>query len=145
MYIYIYCYEYLFLKIPYSFPGGSDKIIGRNTRRLVDVWTDEYAAYFHKLCSLDKAIAGNMSSRFELRSNLQCKSFRWFIDNIYPEAPIPKDFIHVGEVKLFQLSVYTKDILTYTYIYVKDKKSQFKYVPGQFLQQNSTSGHGVSV
>ena len=85
-------------KIPYSFPGGPDKIIGRNTRRLVDVWTDEYATYFNKVCSLEKADVGNITSRIYLRNNLQCKSFKWFLDNIYPEAPIPTDFIHVGEV-----------------------------------------------
>ncbi len=50
------------------------------------------------MCSLEKADVGNITSRIYLRNNLQCKSFKWFLDNIYPEAPIPTDFIHVGEV-----------------------------------------------
>lgn len=84
---------------PYSFPGGTNKVIFRNNRRLVDVWTDEYAKYFHRMIpDLNTVEAGDLTSRQELRKNLNCKSFRWYLENIYPEAPIPHDFYHVGAV-----------------------------------------------
>jgi polypeptide N-acetylgalactosaminyltransferase len=84
---------------PYSFPGGTSKIIFRNTRRLVDVWTDEYVPYFHHVIpDLDHIEAGDMSSRISLREKLECKSFKWYLENIYPEAPIPIDFFHVGTI-----------------------------------------------
>lgn len=84
---------------PYSFPGGTNKIIFKNNRRLIDVWTDEYRNYFHKVIpDLNMVDAGTIDDRVELRKRLQCKSFRWYLDNVYPEAPLPKDFYHVGSV-----------------------------------------------
>ena len=50
------------------------------------------------MSSLNTSYVIDLSKRHELRKNLQCKSFKWYIDNIYPEAPVPKDFYHVGEV-----------------------------------------------
>jgi polypeptide N-acetylgalactosaminyltransferase len=41
---------------------------------------------------------GNVSERVELRNNLQCKSFKWFIDNIYPEMEIPNN-VGAGFIK----------------------------------------------
>lgn len=85
---------------PYKFPGGTDKVIYKNNRRMIDVWTDEYAPYFHKIMpELDGVEAGDLTPRIELRKNLQCKSFRWYLENIYPNAPIPLHFYHLGSIK----------------------------------------------
>lgn len=85
---------------PYKFPGGTNQVIFRNNRRLIDVWTDEYSNYFHKIIpELNGIEAGDLTKRVELRKTLNCKSFKWYLDNIYPEAPIPIDFYHVGSVR----------------------------------------------
>lgn len=42
---------------------------------------------------------GDMSARHELRKRLQCKSFRWFLENVYKEAPVPATFYSVGSVR----------------------------------------------
>ena len=85
---------------PYSFPGGTNKVIFRNNRRLVDVWTDEYSNYFHHIIpDLNTVEAGDLTKRIDLRKNLNCKSFKWYLDNIYPEAPVPHDYYHVGAIQ----------------------------------------------
>ena len=49
---------------------------------------------------------GDVTARKALRERLQCKSFDWFIRNIYPELFIPGDAIASGEVRnLFILLV----------------------------------------
>jgi polypeptide N-acetylgalactosaminyltransferase len=84
---------------PYTFPGGTNKVIFRNNRRLVDVWTEDYKDYFHKVVpELNTVEAGDISPRLELKERLKCQSFKWYLTNIYPEAPIPHDFYHVGEI-----------------------------------------------
>lgn len=90
---------------PYTFPGGTSRVIFRNNRRLIDVWTDEYAAYFHKIIpELNNIDSGDLSSRRKLKSDLQCQSFKWYLNNIYPEAPIPIDFYHVGSIRNVDLN-----------------------------------------
>jgi polypeptide N-acetylgalactosaminyltransferase len=92
---------HIFRKVtPYTFPGGVDKVIYRNTRRLIDVWTDEYANYYHKtMPELDQYEAGDISARLKLKADLKCNSFKWYLTHIYPEAPLPIDFYHVGAIR----------------------------------------------
>ena len=41
---------------------------------------------------------GDLTARRDLRKNLQCKSFRWYLENIYPESQMPLDYYYLGEV-----------------------------------------------
>ena len=91
---------------PYSFPGGTNKIIFRNNRRLIDVWTDDYKEYFHRVVpDINTVEAGDLSKRIQLKNDLNCKSFQWYLENIYPEAPVPVNFFHVGDVRNYTFSI----------------------------------------
>ncbi len=44
---------------------------------------------------------GDVSDRLKIRERLQCKSFQWFLDNVYPEQFIPGESLYFGEVDFF--------------------------------------------
>ncbi|KAF4520992.1 hypothetical protein B566_EDAN002488 [Ephemera danica] len=83
---------------PYKWRSGVN-VLKRNSIRLAEVWLDDYAKYYYQRIGNDLGDFGDVSSRKELRSNLGCKSFRWYLDNIYPELFVPGDAVASGEVR----------------------------------------------
>eukprot|EP01147_Barroeca_monosierra_P006227 gene6227-9228_t len=86
---------------PYKFPGGNGRTYDRNTARTAEVWMDDYKEHFyHARPSASFAHVGSIEERVQLRNKLQCKSFEWFLKNIYPELNIPgKDMVAFGQIQ----------------------------------------------
>lgn len=88
---------------PYKFPNDKDTH-GINTARLAFVWMDGYKRLFllHRSEFKDNPkLVGDISERLELRKKLKCKSFKWYLDNIYPEKFIPdENAVAYGRVRM---------------------------------------------
>jgi len=55
--------------------------------------------YMNVLLGAKSVDIGDITDRVKLRKDLKCKSFRWYLANIYPESPMPLDYFHLGEIR----------------------------------------------
>ena len=83
---------------PYKWRSGVN-VLKRNSIRLAEVWLDDHKKYYYDRIGNDLGNYGDISQRKKLRQDLQCKTFKWYLDTIYPELFIPGEAIGSGEVR----------------------------------------------
>ncbi len=74
-------------------------VIRKNSVRLAEVWLDEYKDIFYERILFDLGDYGNVSDRKAVRERLQCKSFDWYLKNVYPDLYIPGESVYYGEIR----------------------------------------------
>lgn len=85
-------------KSPYTWRPGVN-VVKLNKMRLAEVWLDDYAKYYYQRTGLNATGFGDISDRLKLKKDLGCKSFKWYLDNIYPEQYDPSLTVRQGHVR----------------------------------------------
>ncbi|XP_062380824.1 polypeptide N-acetylgalactosaminyltransferase 18 isoform X2 [Sardina pilchardus] len=77
--------------------------VRRNALRVAEVWMDEFKSHVYMAWNIPREDSGidigDISERRALRKRLQCKTFRWYLVNIYPEMRMYTDMASYGVLK----------------------------------------------
>lgn len=83
---------------PYKWRTGVN-VLKKNSIRLAEVWLDDYKQYYYERINNQLGDFGDVSPRKQLRETLQCKNFKWYLNNIFPELFVPGEAVAKGEIR----------------------------------------------
>eukprot|EP00045_Choanoeca_perplexa_P010796 m.111844 g.111844 ORF g.111844 m.111844 type:complete len:699 (-) comp15399_c0_seq1:176-2272(-) len=82
----------------YSMPGNH---VTKNKLRTLTLWMDEFGWLAQEHLGNPKIDMGPLNKMIALREKLQCKPFKWLLENVFPESPLTdlSDIVARGTVK----------------------------------------------
>lgn len=100
-------------KHPYTFPHGSaSETMLRNAKIVADNWLDEYKKFYYlERPQADGTTQVNTSATDIIKDRLQCRSFSWYLQVIFPELKIPnKQNLAYGELQSGQKCLHMNSV-----------------------------------
>ncbi|KAF7455909.1 glycosyl transferase [Cryptosporidium felis] len=84
--------------VGYSSPSHA---VLKNKLRTLYLWMDEFGDLAWRVMGKPRVDIGSLDERISLREKLHCRSFKWFLENINPEAEVKSidDVPYIGNVK----------------------------------------------
>lgn len=104
---------HVFRKVhPYTFPDGNSLTYVKNIQRIAEVWMDSYKKFVYKARGGTTIVSkASLEKRKQLRRNLKCQSFKWYLETVYPQLRVPSNEVAAyGELK----QIGTKESLCFT-------------------------------